>query len=60
MLQVGYEDTPEELLRIRHAFQGVDVVVNAVNTSSTRIKDIIAEAAIEEGARIYFPSEFGM
>ncbi|EMD41175.1 hypothetical protein CERSUDRAFT_121713 [Gelatoporia subvermispora B] len=42
------------------ALQGADVVVNALATSASELNDVLVDVALESGARVYFPSEFGV
>ncbi|EJD02544.1 NAD-binding protein [Fomitiporia mediterranea MF3/22] len=45
---------------LRNALKGTDIVVNVLGVTSARVKDVVAEAAIEAGVKVYFPSEFGV
>ena len=42
------------------SMEGIDVVVNALGVTNAQVKDMVAEAAINAGAKVYFPSEFGV
>ncbi|PCH43147.1 hypothetical protein WOLCODRAFT_90172 [Wolfiporia cocos MD-104 SS10] len=44
---------------LTRAFASVDVVVNTVSGSSSEYSDAIFQAALNVGAKVYFPSEFG-
>lgn len=46
--------------RLREALMGIDIVINVLGMTSMRMKDLLAEVAIEAGAKVYFPSEFGV
>jgi len=45
---------------LEKALQGVDVVVNVLGAASAEFKDALFDAALKEGAKVYFPSEFGV
>ncbi|KAL5532534.1 hypothetical protein ACEPAF_4308 [Sanghuangporus sanghuang] len=45
---------------LRSSMNEIDVVVNALGMTSAQVKDVVAETAIEAGAKVYFPSEFGV
>ena len=45
---------------LRKSMEGMDVVVNALGVTNAQVKDMVAEAAINAGVKVYFPSEFGV
>lgn len=45
---------------VAEVLRGVDVVVNVLNSNAAAFKDVIGEAAIKAGAKVYFLSEFGV
>ena len=56
----SFEDdtTVEELSK---ALKGVDIVVNVLGgAASLKAKNNVAKAAVDAGAVVYFPSEFGV
>ena len=58
VVQVSFEGSPANLL---DALKGVDVVLNVLGGSaSVAAKDGVAKAAVDSGAVVYFPSEFGV
>ncbi|TDL24323.1 hypothetical protein BD410DRAFT_786439 [Rickenella mellea] len=45
---------------LRTALEGADVVVNAIGSRSGDMKEKVLDAAVAVGAKVYFPSEFGV
>lgn len=61
LAQLGAE-TPDASSKEKlvSAFKGVDVLINSLGSTTLEAKNDVAEAAIEAGVAVYFPSEFGM
>ncbi|KAH8116734.1 NAD-binding protein [Phellopilus nigrolimitatus] len=54
------QSSSESAGRLQESLKGVDIVANVLNQVDVRLKDMLAEAAVEVGAKVYFPSEFGV
>lgn len=58
VLKVSFEEGPTSLVDL---LRGVDIVINTLGSgAASGEKDVVAEAAVEVNARVYFPSEFGV
>jgi len=44
----------------KNVLKGVDVVVNTMAGQVVDVNNLIADAAVESGVKVYFPSEFGV
>ena len=53
-------DVAKEKEKLIQALKGVDVLVSVVGSASVEEKNTYAEAALEAGVAVYFPSEFGL
>ncbi|KAI5121372.1 hypothetical protein M0805_001185 [Coniferiporia weirii] len=61
LAEVRLDGGGEEIVaQLRNAFQGVDIVVNVLGMTDALVKDVVAQEAIGAGAKVYFPSEFGI
>ncbi|KAH9949131.1 hypothetical protein B0H21DRAFT_729657 [Amylocystis lapponica] len=45
---------------LEKALRGVDVVINVLGAASADFKDALFDVALKSGAKVYFPSEFGV
>ncbi|THG98277.1 hypothetical protein EW145_g7451 [Phellinidium pouzarii] len=54
------EVNPENAKSLQDVFAGIDILVNVLGRSDACVHDMLAEAAIQAGVKVYFPSEFGI
>lgn len=63
LAKLGGEIVPVDLESVENLTQklaGVDVVVNILPGHATAAKDALLQATVNVGAKVYFPSEYGM
>ncbi|KZT00209.1 NAD(P)-binding protein [Laetiporus sulphureus 93-53] len=52
-------DSANAVASFTRAFEGVDIVINAVGASPLEYNNALFEGALKSGVRVYFPSEYG-